>query len=132
MVAAQRRRATNEQRGNLRQGISTRNLRGAQQFLLHATVSHESLPNGHSSKLINTALMTIDHYWHSSDSEEVDPTHASEDVLQCSSNVAQGSAYEVTHLSFKRLSRGIDCGQLSIGDTMVHHRYEDYMAGLAC
>ena len=39
--------------------------------------------------------MTIDHYWHSSDSKEVDPTHAPEDVLQSTSNVAQESAYKV-------------------------------------
>ena len=46
-------------------------------------------------KLINTVLITIDHDWHSSEGEKVDPTHAPEDVLQCSSNVAQESAYKV-------------------------------------
>ncbi len=104
---------------NLRQGTSTRNLRGAQQFLLHATVSHESLPNVHSSKLINTVLITTDHDWHSSEGEELDLTHASEDVLQRISNVAQRISLQSPHSSSKRLSRGIDCGQLSIGDTMV-------------
>lgn len=118
VVAAQRQPTNRE--ANLRQGISTRNLRGAQQFLLHATVSHESLPNEH--KLINTALITTDHDWHTSEGEEVDPTHAPEDVLQCVSNVAQRISLQSPHLSSKRLSCGIDCGQLSIGDTIVDTR----------
>lgn len=96
VVAVQRRRATNEQRGKPQaRDQHTKPTGGAQQFLLHATVSHESLPNIHSSKLINTVLITILHDWHSSKGEEVDPTHAADHVLSCSSYVAQESAYKV-------------------------------------
>ena len=53
VVAVQRRRATNEQRGKPQaRDQHTKPTGGAQQFLLHTTVSHESLPNIHSSILL--------------------------------------------------------------------------------